>query len=313
MIITTISYNSYSFLLQLSFDALILKLKGKLEDKKLSCRISTPTTYAFPNGSRCIFSAKPSVEWNTRFLVMSVKIHYTRFLFFFIIYLGINLLIIKIKSSDHIYDNITRVLKSHKSASHKEKLNNFNQEKSGKREKHANVSIFTKTVKIIPTEPMVTLHFTNAYQNSLVVNLVVDIVANGSYFQYNQKTVKQILDTCEENNLTTFASKRNFLYSFEHKGLYCWIRKVASTSFTKIFSYMNKRMVTRNYYKLNKLIFILSFVKLLICTFFFIYFIGHFREVGFMAPKTQDVLRDSNIFKLLVVRHPFERLVSAFR
>lgn len=71
--------------------------------------------------------------------------------------------------------------------------------------------------------------------------------------------------------------------------MYCWIRKVASTSFTKLFSDMKNRRTARNYY----------------------------REVDVLAPKTLNELRrnanDTKTFKLLVVRHPFQRLVSSYR
>ena len=57
---------------------------------------------------------------------MNLKSFYTRFLFFFIIYLGVNLLIIKIKSSDYIYDNVLSVLKNPQSGLRKGAFNSSN-------------------------------------------------------------------------------------------------------------------------------------------------------------------------------------------
>ncbi|KOC70650.1 Carbohydrate sulfotransferase 13 [Habropoda laboriosa] len=101
--------------------------------------------------------------------------------------------------------------------------------------------------------------------------------------------LQQISNTCVKYNLKTALIKRHFLYNFQHKSMYCWIRKVASTSFTKLFADMKNQPSTRNYY----------------------------REVDSLAPRTlkelQLISNDTKIFKLLVVRHPFQRLVSSYR
>ncbi|XP_076640286.1 carbohydrate sulfotransferase 11 [Colletes latitarsis] len=107
--------------------------------------------------------------------------------------------------------------------------------------------------------------------------------------QESATLLQQISDTCVKYNLKTPLIRRHFLYNSKHKSLYCWIRKVASTSFTKLFSDMTNRQTVRNYY----------------------------REVDVLAPKILAELRrsanDVKTFKLLVVRHPFQRLVSSYR
>lgn len=50
-------------------------------------------------------------------------------------------------------------------------------------------------------------------------------------------------------NLKTPLIRKHFLYNSEHKVMYCWIRKVASTSFTKLFTDLKNRLPTRNYYR----------------------------------------------------------------
>ncbi|CAL7943168.1 unnamed protein product [Xylocopa violacea] len=101
--------------------------------------------------------------------------------------------------------------------------------------------------------------------------------------------LQQIANVCKKYNLRTPLIKRHFLYNPKHKSMYCWIRKAASTSFTKLFADMKNRPPTRNYYK----------------------------EIDILAPRTikelQLVSNDTKIFKLLVVRHPFQRLVSSYR
>lgn len=57
---------------------------------------------------------------------MSIKSYYTRLLFFFIIYLGINLLIIRIKSSDYIYKKILSALKTREPVILKNQLKSAN-------------------------------------------------------------------------------------------------------------------------------------------------------------------------------------------
>nr|XP_031825950.1 carbohydrate sulfotransferase 11-like [Nomia melanderi] len=101
--------------------------------------------------------------------------------------------------------------------------------------------------------------------------------------------LKQISSTCEKYNLKTPLIRRHFLYNSERKSIYCWIRKVGSTSFTKLFSDMKHRRIIHNYY----------------------------REVDILAPKSlkelHHIAKDPKIFKFLIVRHPFERLVSSYR
>nr|KAF7423657.1 hypothetical protein H0235_008940 [Vespula pensylvanica] len=103
-----------------------------------------------------------------------------------------------------------------------------------------------------------------------------------NYQQENGLLLKQISNTCIKYNLKTPLVKKHFLYSPKHKSLYCWIRKVASTSFTTLFSNIQEH---RN---MNSL-------------------------TPHSSKELQHLTNDSNIFKLLVVRHPFERLVSSYR
>ncbi|KAF7396603.1 hypothetical protein HZH66_007465 [Vespula vulgaris] len=103
-----------------------------------------------------------------------------------------------------------------------------------------------------------------------------------NYQQENGLLLKQISNTCVKYNLKTPLVKKHFLYSPKHKSLYCWIRKVASTSFTTLFSNIQEH---RN---MNSL-------------------------TPHSSKELQHLTNDSNIFKLLVVRHPFERLVSSYR
>ncbi|XP_025261713.1 carbohydrate sulfotransferase 11 isoform X2 [Camponotus floridanus] len=101
--------------------------------------------------------------------------------------------------------------------------------------------------------------------------------------------LKQMSNVCAKYNLKTPLVKRHFLYNAQHRSLYCWIRKIASTSFTKLFSDMSNRRVSHNFYK----------------------------EVDFLSPKSlrdlQYLATNNTVFKLLIVRHPFQRLVSSYR
>ncbi|XP_018043666.1 PREDICTED: carbohydrate sulfotransferase 13-like [Atta colombica] len=107
--------------------------------------------------------------------------------------------------------------------------------------------------------------------------------------QKSATLLQQISNVCMKYKLRTPLLKRHFLYNAEHKSLYCWIRKVASTSFTKLFSDMSNRQVDRDLYK----------------------------EVDFLSPESlKDLQRfasNNTIFKLLIVRHPFQRLISSYR
>ncbi|KAI4487071.1 hypothetical protein M0802_012060 [Mischocyttarus mexicanus] len=102
------------------------------------------------------------------------------------------------------------------------------------------------------------------------------------YQQENGLLFKQISNTCIKYNLKTPLKTKHFLYNSKHKLLYCWIRKIASTSFTELFSYIEEH-----------------------------------RNMDSLIPHNSNELEhsinNSNIFKLLVVRHPFERLVSSYR
>nr|CAD7405121.1 unnamed protein product [Timema poppensis] len=83
--------------------------------------------------------------------------------------------------------------------------------------------------------------------------------------------------------------RRHFLMDRAHKLLYCWIHKVASTSWTAVFSSLANHTHVRQYY----------------------------REIAVLAPKhiTEITNTSSSVhyFKFLLVRHPFVRLVSAYR
>ncbi|XP_054015006.1 carbohydrate sulfotransferase 11-like [Hylaeus anthracinus] len=126
---------------------------------------------------------------------------------------------------------------------------------------------------------------------NLEIKLLKHDEVNGQSIDLHESAtlLRQISNTCAKYNLKTLLIKRHFLYDSTHKSMYCWIRKVASTSFTKLFSDMKNRRVARNYY----------------------------REVDVLAPKTMEELyriaNDAKTFKLLVVRHPFQRLVSSYR
>nr|XP_033325471.1 carbohydrate sulfotransferase 11-like [Megalopta genalis] len=116
-----------------------------------------------------------------------------------------------------------------------------------------------------------------------------EIISDPINSQESISLLHQISKICDKYNLKTPLTRRHFLYDSERKSVYCWIRKIASTTFTKLFSDMKNRQVTHDYY----------------------------REVDFLAPKTQKelhhIVNDKNTFKLLIVRHPFQRLVSSYR
>ncbi|PSN37473.1 hypothetical protein C0J52_22171 [Blattella germanica] len=79
---------------------------------------------------------------------------------------------------------------------------------------------------------------------------------------------------------------RHFLVNGEHKLLYCWIHKVASTSWIALFSHLANRTNIEEYY----------------------------REIKFLSPKTTEELQSAKrYYKIIAVRHPFQRLVSAYR
>ncbi|XP_043787013.1 carbohydrate sulfotransferase 11-like [Apis laboriosa] len=107
--------------------------------------------------------------------------------------------------------------------------------------------------------------------------------------QESATMLQQISNVCIKYNLKTPLIRKHFLYNSEHKTMYCWIRKVASTSFTKLFADLKNRLATQNYY----------------------------RQIDILVPQTlkelQFISNNTKIFKLLVVRHPFQRLVSSYR
>nr|XP_012224991.1 PREDICTED: carbohydrate sulfotransferase 10-like isoform X1 [Linepithema humile] len=107
--------------------------------------------------------------------------------------------------------------------------------------------------------------------------------------QKSAALLQRMSNVCAKYKLKSPLIKKHFLYNAKHNSLYCWIRKVASTSFTKLFSDMSNRQVNNNLYK----------------------------EIDFLSPKSlRDLLhftRNNVVFKLLVVRHPFHRLVSSYR
>ncbi|KAJ9591778.1 hypothetical protein L9F63_001714 [Diploptera punctata] len=90
-------------------------------------------------------------------------------------------------------------------------------------------------------------------------------------------------------HITDLPKHRHFLINAEHKLLYCWIHKVASTSWIALFSHLAHRTNIDKYYK----------------------------EINILSPQTReqlyDAIRDNKYYKLIVVRHPFERIVSAYR
>ncbi|XP_076246909.1 carbohydrate sulfotransferase 11 [Calliopsis andreniformis] len=145
-------------------------------------------------------------------------------------------------------------------------------------------SNYTKQTCSVPSQPIIK-------SVDLEIELLERDEMNGQTINLQESAalLQQISNVCVKYNLKTPLIRRHFLYSSKHKAMYCWIRKVASTSFTKLFSDMKNRQVTRNYY----------------------------REVNILAPKTlkelQRIVNDTKIFKLLVVRHPFQRLVSSYR
>ncbi|GLG93217.1 Carbohydrate sulfotransferase, partial [Gryllus bimaculatus] len=105
--------------------------------------------------------------------------------------------------------------------------------------------------------------------------------ANIDYFEKN---------ICKKNSFMNYkVSNRNFLVNYPKKLLYCWIHKVASTTVTSLFSSLAGRYVKKNYY----------------------------REINILAAKSheelENIIHNTSFIKFLVVRHPFERLVSAFR
>lgn len=94
----------------------------------------------------------------------------------------------------------------------------------------------TKNNKTEDTDPS----STTFAQNQRFVNSNVKILQYDKLeFKYQQENgllLKQISNTCIKYNLRTPLKKEHFFYNSKHKSLYCWIRKIASTSFTALFS-----------------------------------------------------------------------------
>lgn len=61
--------------------------------------------------------------------------------------------------------------------------------------------------------------------------------------------LQQISSVCEKYNKTASFERNHFFYSPKNKVLYCWIRKVASTSFTKFFANLRSIHIAGDYYK----------------------------------------------------------------
>ncbi|XP_048510116.1 uncharacterized protein LOC105690232 [Athalia rosae] len=101
--------------------------------------------------------------------------------------------------------------------------------------------------------------------------------------------LQSISEACTHYNISSVLVKRHYLYSPKNTTLYCWTRKAASTSFVKLISDMWDRRVTKDYDK----------------------------EIDILSPKTieelKNLISNDGVFKFMVVRHPFERIVSSYR
>ncbi|XP_034946847.1 uncharacterized protein [Chelonus insularis] len=103
-------------------------------------------------------------------------------------------------------------------------------------------------------------------------------------------TIERVFNTCDNYNLVTQLKPKHFLHSKKHNVLFCWIRKVASKSFTKFFADLEDYQIMRDSYD---------------------------RELdSFDVENVEDLVNlidDRNTFKFFAVRHPFVRLVSSYR
>ncbi|XP_063978224.1 carbohydrate sulfotransferase 11-like [Diachasmimorpha longicaudata] len=107
--------------------------------------------------------------------------------------------------------------------------------------------------------------------------------------QVIESSLQRIASVCEKYNKTPSLERKHFFHAPSHNALFCWIRKVASTSFTKMFAELRGMQIHRDYYKRSES----------------------------LSPETVEellnLIDDMEIFKFLAVRHPFERLVSSYR
>ncbi|XP_074100920.1 carbohydrate sulfotransferase 11 [Cotesia typhae] len=101
--------------------------------------------------------------------------------------------------------------------------------------------------------------------------------------------VQRVYSVCEKYNKSTALERMHYFYSSRHNSLFCWIRKVASTSFTKLFADLRGIQILGNYYK----------------------------QIEVLVPESLEeflnLIDDTDVFKFIAVRHPFDRLVSAYR
>lgn len=67
--------------------------------------------------------------------------------------------------------------------------------------------------------------------------------------QLIESALQRVATVCEKYNKTTSLERRHFYHAPSHNALFCWIRKVASTSFTKLFAELRGINIQRNYYK----------------------------------------------------------------
>ncbi|XP_015115367.1 carbohydrate sulfotransferase 11 [Diachasma alloeum] len=104
-----------------------------------------------------------------------------------------------------------------------------------------------------------------------------------------ESSLQRIADVCEKYNKISSLERKHFFHAPSHSALFCWIRKVASTSFTKMFAELRGIQMQRNYYKASEVLSPESVEELL------------------------NLIDDMGVFKFLAVRHPFERLVSSYR
>ncbi|XP_057328139.1 carbohydrate sulfotransferase 11-like [Microplitis mediator] len=120
-------------------------------------------------------------------------------------------------------------------------------------------------------------NFEEKLTNSTVDPLIVD------------EAIQRVYSVCEKYNRSTALERMHYFYSPKHSSLFCWIRKVASTSFTKLFADLRDIKVIGNYYK----------------------------QIEVLVPESIEeflnLIDDTDVFKFIAVRHPFDRLVSAYR